>query len=438
MAYNSASALDEATLNEKRNMAIQCLAHLAELSTPTNLFVEQMSLVGDEGQPAESGPGISRLLVKYSMNYKKSGLLKRLMFYQNGEWSDYPQHVVELVKKDFETKKATAEVELDGENLVMYFFHMCNMNLKTGLRQPIAWIDEAGSFFFPELFASVDEESNNIGEQEVVESHGMKESQEHSGKSNALAMDVDADGRDTANKMENENIGESPNQDREIDLNAYTEPGYGELDVDYVRNLFLTGMTTFGVNDDDIVDIYCNSSISMQARLELFQKQADITKGIHGDANVRYGWLACSKEELSTIMQNGLDHNALSSSKCIYGFGIHLAAITHPYACVPYCDADENGVKHLILCRVIMGNMELLRRGNNKIRSSGCEYDNGVDDIEHPKYYVVWSNNMNTHIYQEFVVSFKASLDAEGNERSNEIMNVVSGNNSSISDTLSM
>lgn len=59
---------------------------------------------------------------------------------------------------------------------------MYHMNLKTGLGQPIAWIDEAGSCFFPKLFASVDEESNNIGEQEGGESHGMDDSKlgEHS------------------------------------------------------------------------------------------------------------------------------------------------------------------------------------------------------------------------------------------------------------------
>lgn len=61
-----------------------------------------------------------------------------------------------------------------------------------------------------------------------------------------------------------------------------------------------------------------------------------------------------------------------------------------------------------------MGNMELLRLGSDQFHPSGCEYDNGVDDIESPNYYVVWNMNMNTHIYPEFVVSFKAPLDAEG------------------------
>lgn len=62
-------------------------------------------------------------------------------------------------------------------------------------------------------------------------------------------------------------------------------------------------------------------------------KKSDITKGIHKDANVRYGWLACSKKDMSMMMECGFGHNTLSLSKCIYNFGVHLAVITHPYAC---------------------------------------------------------------------------------------------------------
>jgi len=79
-----------------------------------------------------------------------------------------------------------------------------------------------------------------------------------------------------------------------------------------------------------------------------------------------------------------------------------------------YCDVDENGVRHLVLCRVIMGNMEILRPGTGQFQPSSYEYDNGVDDIQCPRYYVVWNMNINTHIYPEFVVSFKLSFDAEG------------------------
>ncbi|TKY70052.1 Inactive poly of ADP-ribose polymerase RCD1 [Spatholobus suberectus] len=71
-----------------------------------------------------------------------------------------------------------------------------------------------------------------------------------------------------------------------------------------------------------------------------------------------------------------------------------------------YCDVDENGVQHLVLCRVIMGNMEILCPGTGQFQPSSCEYDNGVDDIQCPRYYVVWNMNMNTHIYPEVHLSF--------------------------------
>lgn len=81
-----------------------------------------------------------------------------------------------------------------------------------------------------------------------------------------------------------------------------------------------------------------------------------------------------------------------------------------------YCDIDENGVRYMVLCRVIMGNMELLRGDKAQFFSGGEEYDNGVDDVENPKNYIVWNINMNTHIFPEYVVRFKLSVphNAEG------------------------
>ena len=63
----------------------------------------------------------------------------------------------------------------------------------------------------------------------------------------------------------------------------------------------------------------------------------------------------------------------------------------------------------MVLCRVIMGNMELLRGDKAQFFSGGEEYDNGVDDVENPKNYIVWNMNMNTHVFPEYVVRFKLS-----------------------------
>ena len=86
------------------------------------------------------------------------------------------------------------------------------------------------------------------------------------------------------------------------------------------------------------------------------------------------------------------------------------------YNSATHCDVDENGVRHMVLCRVIMGNMEPLGGDRAQFVTGGEGYDNGVDNVSSPKHYVVWNMNMNTHVYPEFVVSFKLLFipNAEG------------------------
>jgi hypothetical protein len=168
---------------------------------------------------------------------------------------------------------------------VLDFLHMYQVDLKTCLQQPIAWVDEEGNYFFPK-----------------------------------------ADGHAITTKMGVGFVSIANKQD----LDYYTESLYGKLDVDSVQKMFLKGMGSFGISESNIVEIYRNSGRLMQTRLQLFQKQANITNGVRGDANVRYAWLACSKKELSTMMEYGLSHYELSPSRCIYGFGVHLAAVTYP------------------------------------------------------------------------------------------------------------
>lgn len=68
----------------------------------------------------------------------------------------------------------------------------------------------------------------------------------------------------------------------------------------------------------------------------------------------------------------------------------------------------------MVLCRVIMGNMEPLFSGTKQFHPSSEDFDSGVDDLQNPRHYIVWNMNMNTHIFPEFVVSFKFSSNVEG------------------------
>ncbi|XP_075667359.1 uncharacterized protein LOC142636953 [Castanea sativa] len=71
--------------------------------------------------------------------------------------------------------------------------------------------------------------------------------------------------------------------------------------------------------------------------------------------------------------------------------------------------------------------MEVVRSGSRQ-NLPGCEdYDSGVDDLQNPRIYVVWTMNMNTHIYPEFVVSFKISSKTEGHLIGSETKLDISG-----------
>lgn len=68
---------------------------------------------------------------------------------------------------------------------------------------------------------------------------------------------------------------------------------------------------------------------------------------------------------------------------------------------------DKDGLRHLLLCRVILGKMEVVPAGSEQCRPSSEEYDSGVDSFSSPTEYIVWSNMINTHVLPEYVLSFK-------------------------------
>lgn len=84
------------------------------------------------------------------------------------------------------------------------------------------------------------------------------------------------------------------------------------------------------------------------------------------------------------------------------------------------CDVDEKGVEIqiqcMVLCRVILGNMEVVLPGSKQFYPSDECFDCGVDNLENPNHFVVWNMNMNTHIYPEYTLTFKMSpsLTAQG------------------------
>ncbi|XP_055821000.1 inactive poly [ADP-ribose] polymerase RCD1-like isoform X2 [Solanum dulcamara] len=383
---------------------------------------------------------LRKSILKNYSNFMKSGLPQRVLFHQNGEWNDFPQDIVHIVKEDFRSKKAVIEVNFGGFHVILDILYMVQVNLVTGLEKPIAWIDEAGGCFFPDLCLISHKTHDNFEIQSQRTEEFSADVPDRPTKIK-LHLEIDFNGPNNCNLdecVEESNISfkkikvdpfkdnqefavdqksdpkmeiVAENQQDQESLSPVLEDTITLVDAESVKAMFVKGMNT--ICTVDIVKISQCLSKYMKNRLELFEKQVEITQRYRGNSNVRYAWLAASKEVLSTIMNYGLVHEA-RGQKINLGVGVHLIAQDCASKSAASCDIDENGIRYMVLCRVILGNEELLHFGSEQSYPSNEKYDSGVDDLESPTYYTVWNMNMNTHIYPEYVVSFKMSSGAEG------------------------
>ncbi|KAL9670470.1 hypothetical protein QQ045_008023 [Rhodiola kirilowii] len=389
---------------------------------------------------------LSKSVVRYYSNFLKSGLPKRVMYYQGGGWIDLPLLLVSLIKENFITKKAIFDVELNDSAYLLDFVHMIKHDMKSGLQQSIAWIDEAGKCFFPEIFY----------DDEVVQfcQHGDGLAEEPAGGNHfgsdeiKLQLEIDISGIDFSKLKEC--TGESDNL---VDQVATTKkpvilpnlnfvdvvvsaesgvkahdskqvgPGFSYMKLDNIRDLFHKGMRSY--DDVEIIDVYRGSDLILQAHEELFRKQVEITAKYRGDANVRHAWLACTKDASSRIMKYGIGSVELNSS--MHGTGIHLIAADCADLSVNLFDVDENGVHYVVLCQVVLGNMEVVDGGSHQFHPSSEDYDTGVDDLDCPKYHIIWNMDASSRIHPECVVSFRASSNEKGSPVKQENGGDISG-----------
>ncbi|KAK9741689.1 hypothetical protein RND81_03G121900 [Saponaria officinalis] len=437
-------------VNQKKNKAPRFATYLSGasrnvMSRNSTLYSNSPSLkLGKRKKPdacksmcKSCKPASQRALSRYYMNFMKTGLPKRLMFYKNGKWVDHDAEVIDVVRKEFELKKSVVEMKLNGHHLIFDFVRMVQFNFGTALELPMAWIDEDGGCFFPEIYTNFGEQnvcSHNEKQIEEFSSltpqHGVQEiklqieidvsgtsdtkAMEYCGESSHIVKRIKVDRRaeveDSCDNMSDVRVKEDVEENQPLKLTM--DELEKKLDVETVRVMFTEGMKMDG--SVNVIGLDSNSGSMWQDRLELFLKQVEITNKIRGNANVCYAWLASTKEASSGIMAHGLGHFGLQQIKSAYGTGVHLATANCAETSANYCDVDENGVQYMVLCRVIMGNMEMIHAGSKQFHPSSENFDSGVDDPQNPRHYVVWSMNINTHIYPEYVVSFKVTSNSEG------------------------
>ncbi|XP_027921726.1 probable inactive poly [ADP-ribose] polymerase SRO2 isoform X2 [Vigna unguiculata] len=179
-----------------------------------------------------------------------------------------------------------------------------------------------------------------------------------------------------------------------------------------IKNGFLKGMGFMG-HATTIMAIHKNdvsSSLARQARwdsFKIFSKAVAIKSG--GDANVRYAWYGASLDDLLEIVSEGFNgcKNHDDDDDESHGVGIPLFSVDFSIDSAMCTVADEHGLRHVLLCRVILGKVEAVACGSKQSQPSSKQYDSGVDDILAPTKHIIWTAFMNSHIHPSYVLSFK-------------------------------
>ncbi|EEF52202.1 conserved hypothetical protein [Ricinus communis] len=150
-----------------------------------------------------------------------------------------------------------------------------------------------------------------------------------------------------------------------------------------------------------------------KARFSAFEKQIEVTetapdKG--GLARAIYAWYGASVKDVESVLVHGFGLCSKVYGPDSYGVDVYLSPVGLPYISAKLAEVDENGEKHIVRCRLILGNVEQVKAASQQDRPSSRFFDTGADDTVNPKWYVVWPCNMSRHIIPVCVVSFKYSL----------------------------
>ncbi|XP_040247266.1 inactive poly [ADP-ribose] polymerase RCD1 [Aegilops tauschii subsp. strangulata] len=364
-------------------------------------------------------------------NFKTSGLPMRVLCYHQGKWRDFPEHVVNLVQQDFQLKRPITNAVLKNQQVLLDFMHMVCIDSSMTTNKPIAWIDVHGNRFFPELCAglvaskpSQHGKSDPSGKSEAGECAGnliLTAGAESSSSDSVDAVLPHAKKVNNILEEEHEVHNYAAVENKAGPAICLDEPASGNIHAatckqkigqpvdSAVRKLLLEGAGQ-PFSEENIIGIYRTPLVDQhgRARFNLFQKELEATKMRRGNANVRYAWLPCSKDTMEEMMMRGVLEVTKPMLGPMYGIGTHLAPANCAKTCASYSDIDENGIMRMMLCRVIMGNVEVVLPGSKQFQPTNGTFDSGVDDLQKPKHYVIWDANVHRHIYAEYAVVIKA------------------------------
>lgn len=284
----------------------------------------------------------SEVILESYRNFKTSGLPVRVLFYQHGAWSDFPEDIVNLAQRDFQLKKPITTAVFQNKDILLDFIHMICLDYEMTVNNPLGWFDDHGKGFFPDLSSGLYTSKRSQHEKgEAAEHDDMSSSVAESSSSVSVGEVVSygkrinniAEDSLKAHRKHDEAIGENKSGPS-IHLNEYSSGTVqaatgkrknGPLVVSVVRNLLLQGLGQ-PFKEKDIIGIYRTPLLDQhgQVRSGLFQEEVEVAKSRRGNANVRYAWLPCSRSTMEEMMMRGALEIAKPQSSYTHGVGTCL------------------------------------------------------------------------------------------------------------------
>ncbi|CAL9123161.1 unnamed protein product [Musa acuminata var. zebrina] len=312
-------------------------------------------------------------------NYVHSGVPRHIMIFEEDGWLELPEALSWPFIKGFREGRSSVNLYVNKELfLLIDFSSMVLINIRIRKMQSVAWMDEAGKSFLPYM---------------ALLQEGIPPTEFDAW---ILACGCGIQSASSLQLAENE---------VPISQQPFLYPVVSRLQRSSasflaVQETFLSGMGPFAT-PASILDIYaCNG----RHRLEAFERQIEFTARERGNANVKYGWYGSTDNRITEALINGFGHSGRLSEVGILGTGIYLTPQDRAFASIRLCEV-ESGVQHMLLCRVIMGNVEQVRPGSKQY-CPRKNYDMGVDNVLNPKCYIVWSTHLDKYIYPEYMVRF--------------------------------
>ncbi|GLT62988.1 hypothetical protein SLA2020_355870 [Shorea laevis] len=377
----------------------------------------------------------TELLLQNHRNFARSTAPSRLMYFENGDWIDFSSEVVDQLRPAFANRRAMVDVLIDGSKYLFDFMRMLQIDFKTENYCSVSWIDENGKCFFPKISIGKEEEFTELENNEYMESCANGNGNISHNIELVIKLDDSLLKRKRAEfeatppttalptppvtvlPVITEDVPRRPQFFEVYRWPKATILREGDKEHTLIKNYFLAGVRKLDPFANVTAIYKCTrEGHSQKARYEAFQNQIELTRAIRGAdaATTIHAWHGASEKEVATILAYGFRSPTKVPASDVYGVGVYLSPIGLPQLSASLAEADENGEKHVILCRILLGNVEKVEFGSQQDLPSRAKFDTGSDDPKNPTWHVVWSYNMNKHIFPEFVVSYKPFGNAQG------------------------